>query len=105
MPAPEREPDLYDHTIELGRSLKAVSDRDPDGKPSSTAATAFRSWLNTVSGSNREPAYFEDVAENYDVEANSNRDLFTLFEMLHPYVDMPDYEEEPAGTFIGLPMV
>jgi hypothetical protein len=98
------EPDLYGQTIELGKALKAVSDRDPEGRPSQAASTAFSSWLVTVKSTNREPRFFEDVAENYDIAANSNRDLFTLFEMLHPYVDIPDFEEEPR-TFIGLPMV
>jgi hypothetical protein len=101
----DREPDLYAQTIELGLALKAVSDRDPEGRPSANAATAFTSWLKTVSKSNREPRFFEDVAENYDIDANSNKDLFTLFEMLHPYVDIPDFEEEPPKAFIGLKMV
>jgi len=100
---PEKEPDLYEQTIELGKSLKAISDRDPDGKPTATAEQAFRSWLTAVGTTNLEQRYFEDVRENYDISANSNKDLFTIFEMLHPYVDFPDVEEEPR-TFIGLPM-
>jgi hypothetical protein len=97
------DPDLYEQTIELGKSLKTISDRNPEGKPSQAATTAFRSWLAAVSGSNSEPRYFEDIAENYDIAANSNKDIFTIFELLHPYVDFPDVEE-PAKTFIGLPM-
>jgi hypothetical protein len=100
----DKEPDLYEQTMELGKSLKAMSERDPEGKPTETAATAFRGWLSAVGTSNREPRYFEDVAENYDIASNSNKDLFTIFEMLHPYVDFPDFEEEETGTFIGLPM-
>ncbi len=101
----EQEPDLYDQTIELGKSLKAISDRDPDGKPSSTAAAAFTSWLTAVGTSNSEPRYFADVAENYDIGSNLNKDLFTIFEMLNPYVEFPEpAEEEPPRTFIGLPM-
>jgi hypothetical protein len=101
---PEKEPDLYEQTMELGKSLKAIADRDPDGKPTERAAAAFKSWIITVGSSNREPRYFEDVAENYDISANSNRDLLTIFEMLHPYVDFPEIEEDEPGVFIGLPM-
>jgi hypothetical protein len=101
----EGEPSLYEQTVELGKSLKAVSDRDPAGKPTTIAETAFRSWLNAVGSSTSEPRYFQDVAENYDIEANSNKDLFTVFELLHPYVDLPDYEEEPPKTFIGLTVI
>jgi hypothetical protein len=100
----EKEPDLYEQTMELGKSLKAISDRDPDGKPSETAAAAFRGWLEAVKGSTTEPPYFEDVSENYDIFGNSNKDLFTIFELLHPYVEFPEPEEEPPTTFIGLPM-
>jgi hypothetical protein len=101
----DKEPDLYDQTMELAKSLQAISERDPEGTPSAAAAAAFRSWLAAIGTSNREPRYFEDVAENYDIAANSNKDLFMIFQMLHPYVDFPDFEdEEETKTFIGLPM-
>ena len=91
----EKEPDIYEQTIELGKALKAVSDRDPVGQPSDRASTAFRSWLAAVRASNSEHQFFDDVAENYDISGNSNKDLFTLFEMLHPYVEFPEAEPEP----------
>ncbi len=101
---PEKEPDLYDQTIELGKSLKSISDTNPNGQPSEVAATAFTSWLKAVGTANREPSYFNDVAENYDIAGNSNKDLFTIFEMLHPYVEFPDIVDEDPKAFIGLKM-
>jgi hypothetical protein len=91
----------------LGGMLKKISERDPTGTPSPAAAAAFASWLASVGRNNREPRYFDDVRENFVIESNSNKDLFTLFEMLNPYVDIPDdddWEEEQPRSFIGLPM-
>jgi hypothetical protein len=107
-PTTESEPSLQNQTMELGKALKAVRDRDPEGRPTPTAATAFRHWLEAAKGHTREQRYFDDVYENFDVAANSNRDLFDLFEMLHPYLEIEDddFEDEDATPprFIGLPM-
>jgi len=104
------EPDLLLQTIELATILKKISDRDPEGRPSPAAAKVFREWLSTARNSTEEPQYFDDVAQNFDVEGRSNRDLFDMFELLHPYVEiiddrpLPD-DEPPSGRgFIPLPI-
>ncbi len=100
----DKEPSLHEQTIELGKSLNAIADRNPDGRPTPTATAAFRTWLSVVKSSNTDHQYFDDVAENYDIEGNSNKDLFTIFQLLHPYVEFPELEDEPPRAFIGLPM-
>lgn len=100
------EPSLQAQTIELGKALKAFADRDPEGKPSPTATGTFRHWLETARENSSERRYFDDVYENFDVGANNNRDLFDIFEMLHPYIEVEDEDEDGLGPgrFIGLPM-
>ena len=104
------EPDMLAQTLELARILKQIQDRDPEGSPTTEAARVFREWLASARGFTEEPQYFDDVLENYDVEGRSNKDLFDMFELLHPYVDivddrpLPDDEPPQTGrTFIGLP--
>ena len=103
----EDEPSLLEQTITLGRLLKGFSDRDPAGVPSQTAATAFHAWLESAGPTSRQPRYFADIAENFEVMENSNKDLFRVFELLHPYIEAPDEgdDEGPPSGFIGLPMV
>jgi hypothetical protein len=108
---PDGEPDMLEQTLALATLLKQISDRDPDGKPSETAARVFRSWLNSAREFTEEPQYFDDVAESFDVEGRSNRDLFDMFELLHPYVDivddrdLPDDEPPIGRAFIALPTI
>jgi hypothetical protein len=100
------EPTLFEQTIELGKLLKTVSDRDPEGVPGPAATQAFKSWLAAAGPTSREPRYFADISDNYEISANSNKDLFKVFELLHPYIEVEEDEgEEPPGKFIGLPVV
>ena len=109
MPETE-EPDMLEQTLELARILKQIADRDPEGRPSAGAARVFSNWLAAARTATDEPQYFDDVAANYDVLGRSNQDLFDLFELLHPYVDivddrpLPDDELPERGkAFISLP--
>jgi len=79
---------LWDLTMELGALLQKISNSDPTGSPSQTAAGAFRHWLTEVEPNSSDPRYFQDVARNYDIEGHSNRDLFDIFELLHPYLEI-----------------
>jgi hypothetical protein len=104
------EPNLLDQTLALAGILKKVSDRDPKGHPSEAAVRVFREWLEAAKKSTEEPRYFEDVAANFEVESQSNRDLFDMFELLHPYVAIIDDrrfpDDDPAATgrtYISLP--
>lgn len=104
------EPGLLDQTIELAKILKEMSDQDPIGHPSDMAVAVFRSWITVARERTDEPQYFDDVLQNYDAKGRSNKDLFDLFELLHPYVEIPlppepdDYiEPAPRRTFINLP--
>ena len=98
-------PSLQAQTIELGKTLKAISDRDPSGTPSPQAAAVFRRWLVDAGPTSREPAYLADVADNYDVFLNTNKDLFELFDILDNYIEVDDDEGPPEPrTYIGLPM-
>ena len=100
------EPTLLEQTLALGKLLKAISERDPQGTPSPSAATAFTSWVSVAGATSRESRYFSDVADNFDIFQNTNKDLFRMFELLHPYIEVPEDEaEEPPGAFIGLPVV
>ena len=98
-------PSLQAQTIELGKTLKAISDRDPSGTPSPQAAAVFMRWLAAAGPTSREPAYLADVADNYDVFLNTNKDLFELFDILDNYIEVDDDEGPPEPrTYIGLPM-
>lgn len=105
------EPNILEQTLELATILKKISERDPEGHPTETASKVFREWLLAAQSSTEEPQYFQDVYENYDVLGRSNKDLFDLFELLHPYVDIVDDREFPEDdefptsgrTFISLP--
>ncbi|MEO7715672.1 MAG: hypothetical protein ABIY70_05695 [Capsulimonas sp.] len=103
------DPSFIEQTITLGQTLKDFADRDPSGVPSSTAALVFAEWLTIAGPLSRKPLYFNDVAANYVVQDNSNRNLFDLFELLgtHIIIEEEELEEEDLGprTFIGLPMI
>lgn len=104
------EPTLLEQTIALGKVLKLVSDRDPAGTPSSEAIQAFKSWLAAAGPTSRDPRYFADIDQNYEISENSNEDLFRVFELLHPYIEVPIEEEgddgdQPPRTFVGLPLI
>jgi hypothetical protein len=98
---------IQDQTIELGMMLKTISDADPTGTPSASAASAFSSWMAEAGPGSRQPDYFLDVQENYAVLENSNRDLWDLFDILENYIEVEDEDflEEPRKTFIGLPLI
>jgi hypothetical protein len=106
VPADAPPPSLQQQTTALGTLLKSVADNDPAGMPSAQAAAAFAAWLIEAGPGSREPTYFADVADNYDAQANSNRDLWDLFDILENYIEVED--EEPLSdtrrTFIGLPL-
>ncbi len=101
----DKPPSLQEQTMELGRTLKAIADSDPSGTPSERAASVFAEWLTAAGPTSREPVYLADVADNYDVFANTNKDLFELFDILDNYIEVEDEELPPRGTFIGLPLV
>ncbi len=48
-----------------------------------------------------------DVADNFDVLANTNKDLWEIFDILENYIEVEDEEpdDSPPRTFIGLPLV
>jgi hypothetical protein len=99
---------LQNQTIELGKMLKTISDADPSGTPTETAASAFTSWMTEAGPDSRQPDYFTDVLENYIIVDNSNKDLWDLFDMLENYIEVEDEEWEedaPRKTFIGLPLI
>jgi len=100
-------PTLQEQTMELGRTLKMIADSDPSGTPSPSAASVFAEWLALAGPTSREPLYLADVAENYDVFANTNKDLFELFDILDNYIEVEDEEpgDSPPRTFISLPLV
>lgn len=102
--ADDTPPSLQQQTIEIGKMLKALSDSDPSGTPTETAAAVFRGWLDAAGPTSREPVYLADVRDNYDVAMNSNKDLWELFDILENYIEVEDEEPEPR-TFIGLPLV
>ncbi len=105
---PDEPLSLQDQTIELGKVLKAISDADPSGSPTEAAASAFTTWLTEAGPGSRQPLYFSDVQENYDISGNSNRDLWELFHMLESHIEVEDEEFEedaPRKTFIGLPLL
>ena len=98
-------PSLQAQTIELGKTLKAIADRDPSGTPTAQAAAVFKRWLADAGPTSREPAYLADVADNYDVFLNTNKDLFELFDILDNYIEVDEDAAPPAPrTYIGLPM-
>ena len=73
----DKAPSLLAQTLELGKTLKAISDRDPSGTPTAQAAAVFKGWLAAAGPTSREPAYLADVADNYDVFLNTNEDLLS----------------------------
>ncbi len=98
-------PSLQRQTIALGKILKSTADADPAGTPPDSAAAVFREWVAVAGPGSREPVYFADVATNYDVQFNSNKDLWELFDILDNYIEVEDEEpDEPKRTFIGLPL-
>jgi len=102
-------PSLQQQTIALGRTLKAISEQDPSGTPSETASAVFAGWLAAAGPTSREPAYLADVAVNFDTQANTNKDLWELFDILDNYIEVEeeDWEDEPPAArrrFIGLPL-
>jgi len=103
----EKAPSLQAQTMELGRTLKAIADNDPSGTPSPQAAAVFAGWLAQAGPTSREPLYLSDVADNYDVLANTNKDLFELFDILDNYIEVEDEEpgDAPPRTFIKLPLM
>jgi hypothetical protein len=104
----EAAPSLQQQTIALGKILKGTAEADPSGTPSEHAGTAFFGWLAQAGPGSREPVYFADVADNYDVALNSNRDLWELFDILENYIEVEDEDPEdaaPPRTFIGLPLI
>ena len=101
----DKAPSLQDQTIELGKTLKSIADADPSGTPSPQAAAVFMGWLAEAGPTSREPVYLADVASNYDVFLNTNKDLWELFDILDNYIEVEDEEPPPRGTFIGLPLV
>ena len=110
-PAPfvqEQTPSLQEQTIELGRTFKDISDNAPLSTPSPLSAQVFADWLAQAGPTSRQPERMADVLHNYDVLANTNRDLFDLFTMLQSYIEVPDDDPEddlPARTWIGLPLL
>lgn len=100
-------PSLQEQTMELGRTLKTIADRDPSGTPSAQAASVFADWLALAGPTSREPLYLSDVADNYDVFANTNKDLFELFDILDNYIEIEDEDpgDAPPRTFIPLPLM
>lgn len=101
-------PSLQEQTIALGRTLKEISDNAPVGTPTKLSARVFADWLAQAGPTSRQPERMADVAANYDVSANTNRDLFDLFTMLQSYIEVEDDDEEdtlPPRTFIGLPLL
>ena len=106
--APDTPLSLQEQTIALGKMLKAISDEDSSGTPSPTAAAAFTSWLAEAGPGSRQPVFFADVAANYIVADNSNKDLWELFHMLESHIEVEEEdwdEDEPKKTFIGLPLL
>lgn len=101
-------PSLQEQTIEMGRTLKEISDANPKGTPSELSARVFAGWLVQAGPTSRQPERLADVAEHYAVLDNTNRDLFDLFTMLQSYIEVEDDDEEdalPPRTFIGLPLL
>lgn len=101
-------PSLQDQTIELGRTFKEISDNAPTATPTPLSAQVFADWLAQAGPTSRQPDRMADVLQNYDVLANTNRDLFDLFTMLQSYIEVPDDDNDddlPARTFIGLPLL
>lgn len=96
-------PSLQEQTMELGRTLKAISEEDPSGTPSAGAAAVFAGWLALAGPTSREPTYLADVAQNYDVAANSNKDLWEIFDILENYIEVEDEEPPPPGPSSACP--
>lgn len=106
MEKPEESPSLQQQTMTLGKTLKTIADGDPSGTPGELSARAFLGWVREAGPGSREPDYFADVAGNYDVTANTNQDMWDLFDILENYIEVEDDElpPDPPRTFIGLPL-
>lgn len=110
--SPEEAKALLAQTMELGRLLHQVQKSDPEGLPTEAAVTAFRGWVQAAGSVSTEPRYFEDILENYDAPGRSNKDLFDVFELLDPYLDLECADDdpddggpgEPPRRFIPLPL-
>ncbi len=101
------QPTLERQTVELGKMLKAISDKDPSGTPTLLAAAAFAAWLREAGPNSRHPDRFADVQKHFQPSANANRDLHHLFAMLSPSVDAPEDdppEPEAPRAFVNLPL-
>lgn len=101
-------PSLQEQTTTLGSTFKDIADNAPKGTPSELSAKVFADWLAQAGPTSRQPERMADVAQHYDVLANTNRDLFDLFTMLQSYIEVEDDDEEdalPPRTFIGLPLL
>jgi hypothetical protein len=75
----EQEPDIQTQTLELGRLLAQIAERDPGGTPAWQTIHVFREWLAVAGHSSTDERYFADVLENYAAEERSNDDLFTVW--------------------------
>jgi len=100
----EAAPSLREQTQTLGETLKLIADRDPAGTPTDQAISVFHEWLAAAGAASERPELFADVVQNFDARANTNRDIFLLFDMM---VNRTEIEEEPLPlpTFIGLPLL
>lgn len=105
MSDPDLEPSLTEQTAALEAALRQLMELDPLGTPSESASIVFARWLTVAGPASKRPEYFADVAENYPVRSNTNRDLLDLFVILEGYLAEA---EEPVpmrmATFIGLPI-
>jgi len=108
---PEGTQALMQQTIELGRLLHSIAEKDPQSLPTPAACSAFRHWVEAAGPHSTDPRYFTDVLENYDVSGRCNRDLFDVFELLDPYLELEYIEDaddiaqgDKPRTFIQLPL-
>jgi hypothetical protein len=98
--SPKEARTLLEQTMAIGQLLRSIAESDPEGRPSAAAAAAFRHWAGAAGQVSTEERYFADVLENYDVEGRSNKDLFAVFALLDPYLDLPfeDAEDDCGET-------
>ncbi len=96
--------ELRDATRELGDVLYAFMTEDPAGMPSEATAAVFARWLAEAGPVSGQPERFADVAANYVVPSNSNKDLLNLFSFLQSYLTFEEPPPPPEGAFIPLRM-